>query len=359
MRTLLRGWHLRHRTRLWLALRMIISAVAAYSLAEALRLPQGYWAVLTTIIITQNSVGSSLKAAMDRLIGSVCGALVGALAAFLLPSHSPTALGIALFAAVAPLALLTAYKPDFRIAPVTAIIVLMSSGAATHGPLGYAFDRVLEITLGAVVGLVVSGLVAPARAHLHVREAAAETARLLAEIMAALAQAMHTGASDIGTLATRVQAALNRLGTAVEDAARERRSRISDHPDPDPLFRTLRRLQQDALALRRLFDVPWPESVQPALALPFAAYAEEVAAALRTLAAALVSRQLPPDLPTPRNVLAGYMAAIDTARREGLIRELPTDTAGRILGTAFRAEQLQRDLDDLTERTREMAAFGR
>jgi Ni/Co efflux regulator RcnB len=33
--------------------------------------------VLTPIIVTQNSVGGSLKAAIDRLVGSICGALVG------------------------------------------------------------------------------------------------------------------------------------------------------------------------------------------------------------------------------------------------------------------------------------------
>jgi uncharacterized membrane protein YccC len=98
----------RHRARLRLVLRMMISTTLAYALATALRLPQGYWAVLTAIIVTQNSVGGSLKAAVDRLVGSICGALVGALAAVLLPAHTPTALGLVLVGAVAPLVLLTA-----------------------------------------------------------------------------------------------------------------------------------------------------------------------------------------------------------------------------------------------------------
>jgi len=359
MTTALLRWLPHHRARLWLALRMIVSAAIAYALAEALHLAQGYWAVLTTIIVTQSSVGGSLKAAMDRLIGSVCGALVGAVVAFLVPGHSPVALGIALLAALAPLAVLTAYAPDFRIAPVTAIIVLMSSGAATLGAFGYALDRVLEITLGSVVGVLVSALVGPARAHTHVREAAASAAVLLAEMVSGLAPAAGSGASDGGTLSSRVQAALTRLGTTVADAARERRSRISDEPDAEPLFRTLRRLQQDVLALRRLFDAPWPESVRPTLAPAFTAYAEAVAVALRSLGAALAARQSSPDLPVSRTALADYLAAIATTRQQGLIRELPTEAAGRILGSAFRVEQLQRDLDDLTERIGEMAVVGR
>jgi hypothetical protein len=82
----------------------------------------------------------------------------------------------------------------------------------------------MEITLGSVVGVAVSVLIAPARAHGHLREAAAETALLLAEIMTALEPAVRTGAPDLGNLPTRVQAALNALSTAAQEAAHERRS---------------------------------------------------------------------------------------------------------------------------------------
>ena len=356
MTTALQPWLGRQRDRLWLTLRMLVSAALTYALAEAFGLRQGYWAVLTAIIVTQSSVGGSLKAAIDRLAGSVCGALVGAAAALLLPSHTPLAVGVALIVALAPLALLTAFYPNYRIAPITAIIVLMSTGAASLGPLGYALDRVLEITVGAVVGVAVSTLIAPARAYVHLREAAAETALLLGQIMAALAPAVSTGPPELGTLPTRIQAALNRLATAADDAVHERRMRLSDHPDPEPLFRTLRRLQQDILALNRMFSAPWPEATQAALAAPWSSYAEAVAATLRGLAIALPARRLPPDTAGGRAQLADFVAAIEAVRRDGTTRALSTDLAGRILGSAFRVEQLQRDLDDLSERTQEAAA---
>ena len=50
--------------------------------------------------------------------------------------------------------------------------------------------------------------------------------------------------------------------------------------------------------------------------------------------------------------MTNFIAAIQTMRREGITRELPTDVVGRILGSAFGVEQLQRDLADLAERTR-------
>ncbi len=170
---------------------------------------------------------------------------------------------------------------------------------------------------------------------------------------------MRTGAPDQGKLPTRLQAALNRLGAAAEEAARERRSRLSDHPDPEPLFRTLRRLQQDILALNRLFGTPWPERVHAALAQPWSAYALAVEAELRALAAALPVRHPPPESPGPRPPMADLIAAIEGMRREGVTRELPTEAVGRILGSAFRVEQLQRDLDDLAERTRGVATSPR
>ena len=42
------------------------------------------------------------------------------------------------------------------------------------GPFGYAFHRVLETTLGSVIGVAVSVLIAPARADLHLYQATAE-----------------------------------------------------------------------------------------------------------------------------------------------------------------------------------------
>jgi uncharacterized membrane protein YccC len=351
--------HSRHRARLWLVLRMMISTTLAYALATAFQLPQGYWAVLTAIIVTQNSVGGSLKAAFDRLVGSTCGALIGTLAAILLPVHTPIAVGLVLVGAMTPLALLTVYAPNYRIAPVTAVIVLMSSGGATLGPLAYALDRVLEITLGSVVAVAVSVLIAPARAYSQLREAAAETTLLLAQIMQALEPAVRTGAPDLGKLPTSVQAALNRLGTAAEEAAHERRSRLSDHPDPEPLFRTLRRLQQDIMALNSMFGDPWPDRVHAALATPWSAYAEAAAAELCVLASALPTRQPPPDSSAPRTAMTNFIAAIQTMRREGITRELPTDVVGRILGSAFGVEQLQRDLADLAERTRGLTTSTR
>ncbi len=50
------------RTQLALAIRVTVAAVVAYTIANALHLTLPLWAVLTSLIVTQMSVGRSLKA---------------------------------------------------------------------------------------------------------------------------------------------------------------------------------------------------------------------------------------------------------------------------------------------------------
>ena len=69
------GFMEKRGSELRLALRTTLAGLATFALAEALRLPQGYWAVLTSVIIMQGSVGGSLKAGVDRLVGSFAGAI--------------------------------------------------------------------------------------------------------------------------------------------------------------------------------------------------------------------------------------------------------------------------------------------
>jgi hypothetical protein len=85
----------------------------------------------------------------------------------------------------------------------------------------------------------------------------------------------------------------------------------------------------------------------------------QTAVELRVLAAALPSRHPPPDSAAARTAMADFIAAIETIRREGTTRALPTDVLSRILGSAFGVEQLQRDLDDLVERTRAVTIWTR
>ena len=176
-----------HRPEVVQALRMTASSLAAFGLASAFGLPQGFWAVITALIVVQGNVGGSLKAAFDRFAGSVCGAVYGGAVAFAIPQPRALSRAVALVVAVAPLSVLAASSAGFRVAPITAIIVLLGTAGATLGPLGFALDRILEVGLGCAVGLLASVLVVPARASRSLLDAAARVTRLLAQQLEMLA----------------------------------------------------------------------------------------------------------------------------------------------------------------------------
>ncbi|MGD9844467.1 MAG: FUSC family protein, partial [Variibacter sp.] len=57
-----------YRTQIGLGLRITVAAIVALVLAVALQVRLPLWAVLTAVIVTQMSVGRSLKATADYLL---------------------------------------------------------------------------------------------------------------------------------------------------------------------------------------------------------------------------------------------------------------------------------------------------
>jgi hypothetical protein len=97
--------------------------------------------------------------------GTLGGAIYGGAIGFLIPHSNEIALLAVLAFAVAPLALLAAINPRFSVAPITAIIVLLVPMMTHASQIASALDRVLEVALGGVIGLVVSFLLMPSSAR--------------------------------------------------------------------------------------------------------------------------------------------------------------------------------------------------
>ncbi|WP_246154619.1 FUSC family protein [Methylobacterium oryzihabitans] len=347
---------LRHRPKLVQALRMTVASLATYGLGEAFGLPQAYWAVITAIIVTQSSLGSSLKAAFDRFLGSVLGAAYGGLVTFVVPHHGGWTSALALSLAVAPLAVAAAASAGFRIAPITAVIVLLGTTGATLGPLAFALDRLLEVGLGCAVGLLVSLVVAPARATRALVAQAGRTAELLADQLAALATLEAEESVEALALPLATRRSLARLEALVAEADRERRSRLAVLADPDPLLRTLLRLRHDIVMLRRTVREAGTDVMRAHVAAPWAAAASAGAERLRAIAAALAGgRAAAPESRDLTEAVSAYRGAIDEMHRSHRTDALTTDGIGRIFWIAFSLDQLRRNLDDLAERAGDMA----
>lgn len=358
----MRDWAGRHRAEMALSLRITAAALIAFALGELLGVQQVYWAVLTTVIVMQASVGGSLKATLDRLGGTAAGGLWGAAVAGAVPHQDLLETAGALIAALVPLAALVAWWPNYRVAPVTAIIVLLVPHG-TLGPLEAAVERLLEIALGCAVALAVALALTPARGHRLLYVAAGDalapireqTALLLAGIAAPVDPAAVRALHD------RIRIVLDRCVAAAGDAARERASYLSDAPDPDPLVRSLRRISHDLVILSRVLSAPLPEPVRGRLAGP----GQHVAAAIDTylvvLADVLKQSKAPASIDPVTQVAAAFDDAIAGVRRDRLIVPLPAEDAERIFGVAFGLQQLLANLQDLANRVAEIArpASGR
>jgi len=143
------------------ALRMVLAAVGSFALSQALHLPEGFWAVLTSLVAARPHAAGTARAGVDRLVGTIAGAAVAT--AFALTHLHLTQLEL-LFAVLVPLCLLVAVHENYRAAPIAALIVL-SGGMIGHSPLGTALYRTSEIAVGALVAFIVSAVVMPKRGN--------------------------------------------------------------------------------------------------------------------------------------------------------------------------------------------------
>ncbi|MFO0994122.1 MAG: FUSC family protein [Hyphomicrobiales bacterium] len=336
------------------ALRVVIAVATTLIAIALLEVPQGYWAVITAVIVVQTSIGGSLKAALDRLWGTLAGAAVGALVAILLPHSSALEIALAIIVAVVPLAYLAAVNPAFRVAPVTAVIMLVPTyGPHAGAPVATALDRVFEIALGNVIALAVSIFVFPARAQEQLRAAAAKVVATNAELMDVLVEGLLAGTGRQGAqpIHARIRAGIKQAEAAAEEASREKRMRFSDTSDPEPVVRTLYRVRHDLVMIGRAAAKPLPQALLPMLSTPLEDVKKATISTLNAIAATLSDDTPPPAIDAYQAALRSYVLALDQCAHAG-IPEATTE-AERLFTLRFALEQLGDDLRDLAKRSAE------
>lgn len=173
-----------------LAIKTTLAAAIAWFVAAALGLHDGYWAVITVIIVLQSYVGSTVTASRDRAIGTLIGAVFGF--AFSLYSVQPWNILLALLTSTVVCVLL-GLKNSTRLAGVTVVIILVVQKHSMDYTI--ALHRVIEVLLGIAIALAVSTLVLPERARMRLREGLAEEFLLLGAFFEATLQGF-SGAPD-------------------------------------------------------------------------------------------------------------------------------------------------------------------
>jgi len=179
------------RAMLLLACKTALAAVICYWLATLAGLRDGYWGSITTIIVMQSNVGSTVTASRDRLIGTLIGAAFGAV--FSLFSEGLWTYVAAVVAAMVTCSLL-GLKNSSRLAGVTVTILMLVHRTGSNWIL--PLHRVLEVLLGIVVALLISTFVFPTRARTRLRDGLAQQYLIMGQLFEAVLKGFRGSPAD-------------------------------------------------------------------------------------------------------------------------------------------------------------------
>jgi uncharacterized membrane protein YccC len=133
--------------------RTAVTAVVSLAVARLFRLPEAYWAPITTLVIVQSSLSAVLSVSLERLVGTALGCVFGAIIAnYFGPKLLIFGAGVFLLGLLC--AVTKSDRAAYRFAGMTLAIVLLipRTGSAWH----VAFHRFAEVSIGIGVALLMT-----------------------------------------------------------------------------------------------------------------------------------------------------------------------------------------------------------
>ena len=135
--------------------RTTVAAILSLYLANLFKLPESYWAAITSLIVMQSTFGDTLTVSGQRFAGTAMGAAAGALLSrHFGPSPMAFAAGVGMLGVIC--LLLHLGRAASALASVTLALVVLV-GRAESG-LALAIHRFVEVSLGIVVALMLTFL---------------------------------------------------------------------------------------------------------------------------------------------------------------------------------------------------------
>jgi len=155
--TRVKSWTLSslNRQALVHSVRTAVAATVSLVVARLFRLPEAYWAAITTLIVMQSTLGAALTISWKRFVGTALGALVGALVT---TYFRPSAIAFGGFVFCIGL-LSSALRLDrtaYRFASITLAIVMLVGRAKPAWVV--ATHRFVEVSIGIGVGLMLTAV---------------------------------------------------------------------------------------------------------------------------------------------------------------------------------------------------------
>ncbi|QIR38490.1 DUF2955 domain-containing protein [Tolypothrix sp. PCC 7910] len=171
--------------------KMAIAAAISLVIAQGLRWEYPFYAVIAAIIVMSSTHGSTLALGIQRLIGTIIGALAGAVFAVTLGTN-PWSLGVCVFVTIFATSACK-FNEAAKLAGYVSAIVILSYN---HSPWLYAWGRLLETLLGIGVALLVNKFIFPAAAGLQLRDCLSQTLIDLEQFYRLVVNCAFTGNYD-------------------------------------------------------------------------------------------------------------------------------------------------------------------
>jgi uncharacterized membrane protein YgaE (UPF0421/DUF939 family) len=134
-----------------MSLRAAVAAALSVAAAQWLQLQFPIYAMISAVVVTDLKASETWKLGLPRLLGSIVGAVLGALTCAFLPPNAWAA-GVAIFAAMF-LSHLLRLRNSARLAGFVCGIVILAFG---QDPWNYALHRTMETALGIAMAMLVS-----------------------------------------------------------------------------------------------------------------------------------------------------------------------------------------------------------
>jgi hypothetical protein len=174
-----------------MALKMALASAISLVIAQWLQWEYPFYAVIAAIIVMSSTHGSTLTLGIQRLIGTVIGAIGGAIFSVTL-GNNPWSLGISVFLTIF-LASYWKFNEAAKLAGYVSAIVILTHN---QSPWLYAWGRFLETLLGIGVALLVNNFVFAASAGSELRRCLSQTLLSLEQFYGLVVDGALTGNYD-------------------------------------------------------------------------------------------------------------------------------------------------------------------
>lgn len=311
-----------------------LACVIALVLVLIYRLPHGYWALVTIIVLTQPNVGASISKGVLRIVGTVLGAAVGVVLLQLVQQPVPFVLLLSFVIVVSSYCGAGHVAPyAFAIFGITTIIVAMSGFLDPTLGVSIAVQRSAEVAIGIIVALFVTMVIWPIRATDELPRRLAATVRACASLFRTVTDGLLNGqVLDAGV--ERLERDLSRSFTShlalLEQAGTESRIYQLHREQCMRLILLIERAFAGVSALKATCEEPSATQAQRAFRSELPVLVSQIAAAFAALEHAILQRA-PCANPGPAldTAYATLEARYDALRRTDGFRDYPVADVAR------------------------------